>query len=143
MHNSREHSVEKYRPAKGYFKWRPQDLHGQCVEQDAGKKSQPQNERKRQRHRAVKNDYRHNVNVGVVQHRQRRNEELGDLRDQYEHQQYKKENHFRPVTTNTSSRCDISTAGASCACPSNSRTRKLLTVPTSKPDGKTPPTPEV
>src|SRR5206468_12589581 len=57
--------------------------------------------------------------------------------------QKKKECHLRPVTTNTSSRCERSTAGVTCACPSNSRTRKLLTTPTSKPEGKTPPTPDV
>src|SRR5207253_3073445 len=65
------------------------------------------------------------------------------LSDHDDYQQKKKEYHFRPVTTNTSSRCERSTAGVSWACPSNSRTRKLFTRPISSPEGKTPPTPEV
>src|SRR5437763_8130312 len=79
----------------------------------------------------------------IVQPRQCRDKQFRDLRYHHQNQQKKKEYHLRPVTTNTSSRCERSTAGVTCACPSNSRTRKLLTPPTSKPEGKTPPTPDV
>src|SRR5205085_7903959 len=51
--------------------------------------------------------------------------------------------HFLPVTTKTSSRCERSTAGVTRAWLSSSRTRKLWIVPTSNPEGKTPPTPDV
>src|ERR1700730_12917047 len=140
MHDSCEHSVEKYRPAERDFYSRAKHLHGKRVEQDAGKKRQREHQRKRQCYRAVKHDHGHDVNVRIVHPRERRNKKFCDLRDQDKHQQYKKENHFRPITTKTSSKCDMSTAGASCACPSSSRTRKLFTVPVSRPDGKTPPT---
>src|SRR4029077_19085144 len=74
---------------------------------------------------------------------QRRNEEFRDLRDKDKNHQNTKENHLRPTTTNTSSIFVKSTAGVSCACPSNSRTRNSLTAPISSPGGNTPPTPEV
>src|SRR5689334_22815304 len=74
---------------------------------------------------------------------ERRNEKLRDLRDEHEHHQNQEENHLRPTTTKTSSNLVRSTAGTSCACPSNSRTRNSLTFPISNPGGKTPPTPEV
>src|SRR6266446_7334559 len=118
-------------------------MHCKRIEQEASVQGEREHERKRQRHCPIKNDHRHNVDVGVVEPGQRRDEKFCNLRDQDKYQQKKKEYHFRPVTTNTSSRCERSTAGVSWACPSNSRTRKLLTTPTSKPEGKTPPTPEV
>src|SRR5205823_9881356 len=115
----------------------------QSVEQNSSKQCQAKHQGKRQRHRAVKNQDWHDVDVGVIHPIKRRNKEFRNLRDQDKNKQNKKENHFRPVTTNTSSRCDSSTAGVSCACPSSSRTRKVFTTPISKPEGNTPPTPEV
>src|ERR1043166_628092 len=143
MHDSREHSVEQYRPTQRNFNPRPNYLNGERVEQDAGIQSKREHERKRQRHRSVKDDHRHNINMRVVEPGQRRDEKFRDLRDEDESEENKKEDHFRPVTTKTSSKCDRSTAGVSCACPSSSRTRKLFTTPISKPEGKTPPTPDV
>src|SRR5439155_7632455 len=118
-------------------------LHGKRIEQEPGVQGQRQHQGKRQRHCSVKDDYRHNVDMRIVEPGQRRDEKLRNLRNQHQDQQDKKEYHFRPVTTKTSSRCERSTAGVSCACPSNSRTRKVLTTPMSKPEGKTPPTPDV
>src|SRR6266481_5069763 len=143
MHDSRQHSVEQYRPSQRNFNLRPDHLHGERVQQEASIQGQGEHERERQRHCPVKNDHRCDVNVRVVEPRQRRDEKFRDLRNEDENQQNKKEDHFRPVTTKTSSRCDKSTVGVSCACPSSSRTRKGLTAPINKPGGKTPPTPEV
>src|SRR5690242_20945251 len=143
MHNSREHSVDKYRRAQRDFNFAAEHLHGQGIQQNACEQRHPQHQWKRQGHRAVKDQDRRDVNVGVVHPIQRRNEKLRDLGDDQQNEQYDKENHFRPVTTNTSSKWESSTAGASLACPSSARTLKLFTVPISKPDGKTPPTPDV
>src|SRR5215472_13066915 len=143
MHNSRQHSVKQYRPSDGDFNFAGNHLHREHIQENAGKKGQRQHEWKRQRHGAIKNNYRDNVDMRVVHPTERRNEKLRDLRHQNEHKQNEEENHFRPVTTKTSSRCDMSTAGASLAWPSSSRTRKLLTVPIINPDGNTPPTPDV
>src|SRR6266404_7375268 len=139
MHDSCEHSVENYRPAERDFNFAPDYLHGERVEQNSGKQRQPEHQRKRQRHCAVKNQHRRNVNVRVIHPIQRRNKKFRDLRDHHQNQKYTKENHFRPVTTNTSSKCERSTAGATLAWPSSSRTLKLFTVPRNKPEGKTPP----
>src|SRR4030095_14810325 len=118
-------------------------LHGKRIQQDSCVKRKREHERKRQRHCSIENNNGHDINVGVVKPWQHRNEQFGNLRRQHQNQQNKKEYHLRPVTTNTSSKCERSTAGVICACPSNSRTRKLFTTPISKPDGKTPPTPDV
>src|SRR5207244_4681380 len=104
---------------------------------------QRQHQRKRQRHRTVKNNHWHDVNVRIVHPIDWRNVKLRNLCDQHQDHQNEEENHFRPVTTKTSSRCDKSTAGVSCACPSSSRKRKVFTTPISKPEGNTPPTPDV
>src|SRR5438046_7785287 len=70
-----------------------------------------------------------------------RNEKFRDLGDKDETHQNTEENHLRPTTTNTSSSFVKSTAGVSCACPSNSRTRNSLTAPIKRPGGNTPPLP--
>src|ERR1051326_462155 len=143
MHNSRQHSVKQYRPSNRDFNFATNHVHGQEIKQNSSEQRQRQHERKRQRHGAIKNNDRHNVDVRIVHPTHRRNEIFRDLGQQHEDEQNEEKNHFRPVTTKTSSRCDISTAGASFACPSSSRTRKFFTVPISSPDGNTPPTPEV
>src|SRR6059058_338920 len=140
MHNSRQHSVEKYRPAERDFNSAPDDLYGQRIEQDSGEQCQSEHQRKGQRHCAIKNQHWRDVDVRVIHPIERWNKVLRDLRHQHEHEQYSKENHLRPVTTKTSSRCERSTAGASFACPSSARILKSFTVPMNKPEGKTPPT---
>src|SRR6266581_3766334 len=79
------------------------------------------------RQHPVQNYHWHNVNMRVVKPGQDWDEEFRNLGNYYQNQQQKKKDHLRPVTTNTSSKCERSTAGVNCACPSSSRTRKLLT----------------
>src|SRR5438477_11796265 len=143
MHRSRPLSVKQYRRSHSDFNFPANHLHSEHIEQDPGVQRECEHERKGQRHCPIKDDHRDNVDMRVVEPGQRRDEKLRNLRNQHQHHQKKEEYHFRPVTTNTSSRCERSTAGVSCACPSNSRTRKVFTTPMSKPEGKTPPTPEV
>src|SRR5438477_13114209 len=113
------------------------------IEQETRPECQHQHKRKRQRHGPVKHEHGRDVNMRVIHPIERRNKKLRDLGHENEKHQNHEENHFRPVTTKTSSSFDKSTAGLSCAWPSSSRTRKLLTVPTNSPGGNTPPTPEV
>src|SRR5258707_14062863 len=143
MHYSCHHIVKQYRRSGLDFNLPTDYLYRQCVQQSPREQSERQHERKRQGHCPVEDNYGHNVDMCVIEPRQCGDEKLRNLRHQHQEQQKKKEYHLRPVTTNTSSRCERSTAGVSCACPSNSRTRKLFTTPMSSPDGKTPPTPEV
>ena len=49
-----------------------------------GEEGQREHEWKRQRHRAVENNHRHDINVRVVHPLERRDEELRDLRDEHE-----------------------------------------------------------
>src|SRR6266404_3442652 len=113
------------------------------VEQETGPECQHQHKGKGQRHGPVKDEHGRDINMGVVHPIERWNKKLHNLRHKNETHQNEEENHLRPVTTKTSSSFDKSTAGFSCAWPSSSRTRKLLTVPTNRPGGNTPPTPEV
>src|SRR5262249_61904420 len=74
------------------------------VEQTPGEECQSQHERKRQCHCAVENKHWHDVDVRIVEPRQRWDEKFGDLRHQHESQEKKEKNHLRPVTTKTSSK---------------------------------------
>ena len=90
VHDGGEHRVEEYRPSEGDFNIRAEHLHGHRVPEKAGDKSETKHERKGQRHRAVKDDYRHDVNVGVKHPVERRDENLDDLRDENEHDEDEK-----------------------------------------------------
>src|SRR5205085_10903807 len=113
------------------------------IEQETGPEREHQDKGKRQRHGPVKHEHGRDIDMSVVHPVQRRNKKLHNLRHKHQTHQDEEKNHLRPVTTKTSSSFDKSTAGFSCAWPSSSRTRKLLTIPSNSPGGNTPPTPEV
>ena len=94
MHNGGEHRVEVVSTSQRRFqRARIKHLHGHCVPKKAGDKSEHEHEWKRQRHCAVKDDHRDDVNVGVKHPVERRNENFDDLREENEDDEKDEEDH--------------------------------------------------
>ena len=93
VHDGGEHRVQEYRPSEGDFNIRFEHLNGHRVPEKTGHKGETKHERKRQHHRAVKDNHRHDVNVGVKHPFERRDKNLNDLRDKNEGNQDEEENH--------------------------------------------------
>src|SRR5262245_19629836 len=93
VHDGGEHRVKEYRPSEGDFNIRVEHLHGHRVPEETRDKSETKHKAKRQRHGAAKDDYRHDINVGVKHPVERRDENLGNLRDKNEHDENEEEHH--------------------------------------------------
>ena len=96
MHDSRQHTRRAVSTIQRDFNLAPDHLNGKRIQQNPGEERQREHQGKWQRHCTVENNHRHNVNVRVIEPRQRRDKKFGDLRDQNQDQQTAKKNHLRP-----------------------------------------------
>ena len=72
---------------------RIEHLHCHRVPEKTRDKGERQHERKRKRHRPVKNNHRHDINVRIEHPIERRDEDLDKLGDENERNENEEENH--------------------------------------------------